>query len=118
MNGIATCEIVYMTDVDAARYARVMKGAREDVFVLATRRGLNLHILSVEFDVGRGPGPHETHVLSLSTIDKSVSVEEPDIPHEWLATLGTGYIDTRFVRCATGLIGRFEKKAEELGIRV
>lgn len=107
-----------MTNVDAARYAQVIKGALEDVYVLATRRGLNLRVLNVEFDVGRGPGPHETHVLSLSTRDKSVSVEEPNIPHEWLATLGTGYIDTRFVRCATGLIGKFEKKAVELGVQV
>jgi hypothetical protein len=107
-----------MTNVDAARYARVMRGAREDVYVLATRRGLNLRLLSVEFDVGRGAGPHETHVLTLSTLDKTVSVEEADIPHEWVATLGTGYIDTRFVKCATGLIARFEKKASELGIQV
>jgi hypothetical protein len=105
-------------NVDAARYARVIRGAREDVYVLATRRGLNLRLLNVEFDVGRGPGPHETHVLTLSTADKSVSVEETDIPHEWVATLGTGYIDTRFVKCVTALIARFEKKANELGIAV
>ena len=107
-----------MTNVDAARYARVLRGAREDVYVLATRRGLNLRMLSVEFDVGRGPGPHETHVLTLSTTDNTVSVEEADIPHEWVATLGTGYIDTRFVKCVTALIARFEKKAAELGIQV
>jgi hypothetical protein len=107
-----------MTNVDAARYARVMRGAREDVYVLATRRGLNLRLLSVEFDIGRGPGPHETHVLTLFTADKSVSVEEADIPHEWVATLGTGYIDTRFVKCVTSLIARFERKAAELGIQV
>lgn len=107
-----------MTNVDAARYARIIRGAREDVYVLATRRGLSLRTLNVEFDVGRGPGPHETHVLTLSTTDKSVSVEEPDIPHEWVATLGTGYIDTRFVKCATGLIAKFEKKATELGVQV
>ncbi len=107
-----------MTNVDAARYARVMRGAREDVYVLATRRGLNLRLLNVEFDAGRGPGPHETHVLTLFSTDKSVSVEEADIPHEWVATLGTGYIDTRFVKCVTALIARFEKKAAELGIQV
>ena len=107
-----------MTNVDAARYARVIRGAREDVYVLATRRGLNLRLLNVEFDVGRGPGPHDAHVLMLSTSDKSVSVEEANIPHEWVATLGTGYIDTRFVKCVTGLIARFEKKAAELGIAV
>jgi hypothetical protein len=107
-----------MTNVDAARYARVIRGAREDVYVLATRRGLNLRLLNVEFDVGRGPGPHETHVLTISTSDKSVSIEEANIPHEWVATLGTGYIDTRFVKCVTSLIARFEKKANELGVQV
>lgn len=107
-----------MTNVDAARYARVMKGAREDVYVLATRRGLNLRLLNVEFDIDRGPGPHETHVLTLFTADKAVSVEDPNVPHEWVATLGTGYIDTRFVKCATALLARFEKKAAELGIQV
>jgi hypothetical protein len=45
-------------------------------------------------------------------------VEEADIPHEWVATLGTGYIDTRFVKCVTSLIARFERKAAELGIQV
>lgn len=107
-----------MTNVDAARYARVIRGAREDVYVLATRRGLNLRLLNVEFDVDRGPGPHETHVLTLSTSDKSVSMEEANIPHEWVATLGTGYIDTRFVKCVTSLIAKFEKKANDLGIQV
>ena len=107
-----------MTNVDAARYSRVIRGAREDVYVLATRRGLNLRLLNVEFDIGRGPGPHELHVLTLSTRDKTVTVEEANIPHEWVATLGTGYIDTRFVKCVTALIARFEKKASELGISV
>jgi hypothetical protein len=107
-----------MTNVDAARYARVIRGAREDVYVLATRRGLNLRLLNVEFDVDRGPGPHETHVLRLSTTDKAVCVEDANIPHEWVATLGTGYIDTRFVKCVTSLLAKFEKKATELGISV
>jgi|SRR5690606_16864354 hypothetical protein len=107
-----------MTNVDAARYARILRGAREDVYVLATRRGLNLRLLNVEFDVGRGPGPHETHVLTLSNIDRTVIVQQEDIPHEWVATLGTGYIDTRFVKCVTALIARFEKRAAELGIQV
>ena len=107
-----------MTNVDAARYARVLRGAREDVYVLATRRGLNLRLLNVEFDIGRGPGPHESHVLTLSNTEQTVSVQESDIPHEWVATLGTGYIDTRFVKSVTALIARFEKKATELGIQV
>jgi hypothetical protein len=107
-----------MTNVDAARYARVIRGAREDVYVLATRRGLNLRLLNAEFDIGRGPGPHETHVLTISNADKTVSVEDANIPHEWVATLGTGYIDTRFVKCVTTLLSKYEKKASELNIAV
>ncbi len=107
-----------ITNVDAARYARVIRGAREDVYVLATRRGFNLRLLNVEFDVGRGPGPHEIHVLTLSNTDKSVSAEDANIPHDWVATLGTGYIDTRFVKCVTALLAKFEKKATELGIAI
>jgi len=107
-----------MANVDAARYARILRGAREDVYVLATRRGLNLRSLNVEFDTGRGPGPHDVHILTISTTDKVVVVEEPNIPHDWVATRGTGYIDTRFVKCVTGLIAKFEKKATELGVQV
>ena len=107
-----------MTNVDAARYARVIRGAREDVYVLATRRGLNLRLLNVEFDLGRGTGPHETHLLTISNSEKTVSVEDANIPHEWVATLGTGYIDTRFVKCVTSLLAKYEKKASELGVSV
>jgi hypothetical protein len=34
--------------------------------------------------------------------DNAVSVEKSAIPHEWIATLGTGYIDTGFVKCVDG----------------
>ena len=73
-----------MANVDAAHYARILRGAREDVYVLATRRGLNLRSLSVEFDMGRGSGPHDVHVLTLSTTDQVVVVEGPNIPHDWV----------------------------------
>jgi hypothetical protein len=107
-----------MPKADPARYARVMEGAREDVYVVAARRSLNVDSFSVRFDSGRGPGPHQDHVLTISTPHNAVSVEKSGIPHEWIATLGTGYIDTRFVKCVSMLLSELEKKAAEAGIRL
>jgi hypothetical protein len=107
-----------MPTMDPKQYTRVMEGAREDVYVVATRRSLNVDAISVQFDPGRGPGPHLDHVLTISTRDNAVSVERSGIPHEWIATLGTGYIDTRFVKCVTMLLAELEKKAAEAGIHL
>lgn len=107
-----------MPKADQARYARVMEGAREDVYVVAARRSLNLDAFSVLFDPGRDPGPHQDHVLTITTRDNAVSVERSGIPHEWIATLGTGYIDTRFVKCVSMLLAELEKKAAEAGMRL
>jgi len=107
-----------MPTVNPEQYARVMAGAREDVFVVAARRSLNVDAIGVQFDHGRGPGPHPDHVLMISARDNAVSVETSGIPHEWVATLGTGYIDTRFVKCVTELLARLEKKAAEAGIHL
>lgn len=107
-----------MSELDPGQYARVMEGAREDVYVVATRRSLNLGALTVKFDVGLGPGQHLVHELRISTKDNAVSVETSGIPHEWIATLGTGYIDTRFVKCVTALLAKLEEKAAAAGIRL
>ena len=40
--------------------------------------------------------------LCESLRDNAVSVERSDIPHEWIATLGRGYIDAAFVKCVDG----------------
>jgi hypothetical protein len=56
--------------------------------------------------------------LTLSTLDNAVSVERSGIPHEWIATLGSGYIDTRFVKCVTVMLAKLEKDAAEAGIRL
>ena len=105
-----------MSEVGPERYTRVMEGAREDVYVVAARRSLNLEAIIVQFDAGRGPGTYPDHVLTISTRDNAVSVERSGIPHEWIATLGTGYIDTRFVKCVAGLLAKLEKKAADAGI--
>ena len=93
-----------------------MQGAREDVYVVATRRSLDVGSIAVHFDTGRDPGPHEDHVLTISTRDNEVSVERSGIPHEWIAMRGTGYIDTRFVKCVAGLLAKLEQKAADAGI--
>ncbi len=100
---------------DPEKYTRVMEGAREDVYVIATRRSLNVAALKVQFDPGRGPGPHQDHALTISTRDNTVSVERSGIPHEWIATLGSGYIDTRFVKCVTGMLVEARKKRRRSG---
>ncbi len=100
------------------QYARVMEGAREDVYVVAARRSLNLDAITVQFDAGRGPGTYPDHVLTISTRGNAVLVEKSGIPHEWIATLGTGYIDTRFVKCVAGLLAEFEKKAADAGVQL
>ena len=104
-----------MPAVDPGQYTRAIEGAREDVYVVATRRSLNVDAINVQFDIDRGPGPHQDHVLTISTRDNAVSVERSGIPHEWIATLGTGYIDTRFVKCVTALLAKLEEKAAEAG---
>jgi len=107
-----------MPNVGPEQYARAMEGAREDVYVVATRRSLKTEAIKVQFDTGRGPGPHQDHILTISTLDNAVSVERSGIPHEWIATLGSGYIDTRFVKCVTVMLAKLEKDATEAGIRL
>jgi len=85
-----------MPAVNPEQYARVMEGAREDVYVVAARRSLNLDAITVQFDAGRGPGTYPDHVLTIST----------------------RYIDTRFVKCVAGLLVELEKKAADAGIQL
>jgi len=103
---------------DDESYSRALDGAREDVLVIAARRGLQPGSLVVRFDAGRDCGRYPDHVLTISTLGDRVTVEERDIPHQWIVTMGTGYIDQRFVRRVTALLFRLEKKAADLGIRL
>lgn len=103
---------------DHETYAQALDGAREDVLVIAARRGLPPGSIVVRFDEGRDCVRYPDHVLTISTLDNKVTVEERDIPHEWIVTIGTGYIDQRFVRRVTALLFRLEKKATDLGIRL
>lgn len=103
---------------DHESYARALAGAREDVLVIAARRGLSPESIVVRFDPDRDCGHYPDHVLTISTLDNRVTVEERDIPHQWIEIMGTGYIDQRFARRVTALLFRLEKQATDLGIRL
>jgi hypothetical protein len=95
-------------------YERVLRDSLEDVFVVATRQGLDTGQLTAEFDADRAPGPHQVHTLTISVRYTSLAVTVDDIPHEWLTT-GTGFIDTRFFRRMAALLSDLAKKAEQEG---
>ena len=91
-----------------------MADAVEHVHVYAVRHAIDTRLLAVEFDVGRGPGPHPEHTLTISVRDSQISVTGQNIPHEWLS-MGTGYIDTRFSKMIAGLLQELDKKAQKEG---
>jgi hypothetical protein len=95
-------------------YEQVMSDAVEHVFVYAVRHAIDTRLLAAEFDVGRGPGPHLQHTLTITVRDSAISVMGKDIPHEWLS-MGTGYIDTRFSKLIAGLLQELDKKAQKEG---
>ena len=95
-------------------YEKVLRDAREDVFVVAARQLIDTGQLTAEFDAGRGPGPHRVHSLTISVRDSSLAATADDIPHEWLTT-GTGFIDTRFFRRMAALLSDLAKKAQREG---
>ena len=96
-------------------YATVMNDAVEHVFIYALRHAMDTRVLGVEFDVGRGPGPHSQHTLTISLRGSPISATAQDIPHEWL-TAGTGFIDTRFSKSVATLLQELNKSAREAGI--
>ena len=95
-------------------YQVVMRDAREDVYLVATRRAIDTRSIAVEFDAGRGPGPHDEHSLTISVRDSDLAVHALGIPHEWLP-VSTGFIDTRFSRLTAGLLEDLIKKAARAG---
>jgi hypothetical protein len=95
-------------------YEQIMHDAVDVLFVFAVRRGINISEIAAEFDVGRGPGPHSEHTLTLTALDSKISVTAPTIPHDWLC-VGTSYIDVRLSKCIAVLLQELEKKAEEAG---
>jgi hypothetical protein len=96
-------------------YATVMNDAVEHVFIYALRHAMDTRVLGVEFDAGRGPGPHLQHTLTIGLRGSPISVLAPDIPHEWLSA-GTGYIDTRFSKSVAALLQELTRKAQQAGL--
>jgi len=82
--------------------------------VVAVRRGLDPAKLDAQFDVGLAPVPRQDHTLTIAIRESSISVQCSGIAHEWLS-IGTGYIDSRFSKCVTGLLADLENKALQGG---
>ena len=99
----------------AERYDVVMRDATEDIFLVAVRRAIDTRLITVEFDVGRGPGPHEEHTLTISVRDSSIAVTARAIPHDWLP-VSTGFIDTRFSRLVGAPLSELNEKAQKAGL--
>src|SRR3954469_6229887 len=96
-------------------YETIMHDAVEHVYIYALRHSMDTRVLAVEFDAGRGPGPHAGHTLTISLRASPISVSAPDIPHDWLSA-GTGYIDTRLSKSVAALLSDLEKKAKQAGL--
>ncbi len=95
-------------------YELVMRDAKESIFLVAVRHAIDTRLLDIEFDVGRGPGPHLEHTLKISVRDEPFAVTTNGIPHEWLP-VNTGFIDVRFSRLVGGLLADLTKQAQNAG---
>ena len=92
-----------------------MNDAVEHVFIYALRHAMDTRMLGVDFDIGRGPGPHTQHTLTISLRDTPISATAQNIPHEWLSA-GTGYIDTRFSKSVAALLQELKTAARQAGL--
>ncbi|MFL6582837.1 MAG: hypothetical protein ACJ8G2_19015 [Burkholderiales bacterium] len=97
------------------QYESIMRDAKETVFLVAARRGIDTRKIDVEIDAGLGPGPHQNHVLVISVRGAPFSVSDRNISHDWLAA-GTGFINDRFSKLAGALLTKLTAKAKEVGI--
>ena len=96
-------------------YSTVMNDAVEHVFIQALRQAMDTRVLAVEFDVGRDPGPHSQHSLTIRLRNTPISVTAQDIPHDWLSA-GTGFIDSRFSKSVAALLQELNKVASKAGL--
>ena len=98
-------------------YELVLRHAAEDIAVIATRYGINSRHLLVAFDVGREPGRHEEHTVTITIRDTDIAVTAEGIPHYWLG-VGTGFIDTRLSRRIGPALIQLDNKAQAAGYRL
>jgi hypothetical protein len=99
----------------AEQYESVMRDAKETVFLVAARRGIDTRRIDVAIDAGIGPGPHQTHVLVISVRGAPFSVSDRNIAHHRLAT-GTGFINDWFAKLVAALLSKLTAKAKEVGM--
>ena|SRR5579859_4411630 len=99
------------------QYESVMNDARETVFLVAARRGIDVSRLDVVMDAGLGPGPHKVHTLVISVRGAPLSVRDRNIAHDSLAA-GTGFINDRFSKLVAELLSDLTKQAEHVGIKL
>jgi len=99
----------------APQYESVMRDAKEMVFLVAARRGMDPRLINVEIDAGLGPGQHKVHVLVISLRGAHLSVRNRKIDHEWLLA-GTGFINDRFAKEVAALLSDLAAQAQNLGI--
>jgi hypothetical protein len=102
--------------LSAEQYESVMRDAKETVFVIAARRGIDTGRIDVHIDAGLGPGSHQIHVLVISVRGAPYSVSHRNIGHEWLA-VGTGFINGRFAKLVTALLNELTAKVNEVGTK-
>jgi hypothetical protein len=98
-------------------YELVLRHAAEDIAVIATRYGINSRHLLVAFDLGREPGRHEEHTVTITIRDTDIAVTAEGIPHYWLGA-GTGFIDTRLSRRIGPALIQLDNKAQAAGYRL
>ena len=95
--------------IEANIYRKSLQQAVEYVYVVASRRGLDIAQLIAQIDPGRDPALHKHHVLTISIRGTDLSVVDENIPHDWIQ-IGTGFIDARFSRRIAFLLTDLEKK--------
>ena len=98
----------------AKQYESVIRNAKETVFLVAARRGIDVRRIDVEIDAGLGPGHLKVHTLVISVRGAPLSVRDRNIAHDWLAA-GTAFIDDRFSKLVAGLLSDLAAKAQNVG---
>lgn len=91
-----------------------MRRAKDDVYVVAVRHGIDTREITIEFDLDSGPELHDKHTLTVALRNSAVAATAHDIPHEWLP-VATGFVDTRFSRIVSALLIELHKKAKDAG---
>ena len=90
-------------------YRVVMRDAIEDIYLVAMRRAVDTRSVNIEFDAGRGPGPHAEH--------KAATRTAPSMPSASPRRAAGEHQVHRypFFQLVTGLLEELIKKAQRAG---